>query len=334
MKTYITKVVLLLAILTSTVACKKNFPSDLDSFSLDMNFTTLVYQPFVGRTTEFAGNFNNGQSSLPLHFKLTNVRTYEGKEAPELLKLFPVKIWKSRYSGLEKSIAEIEAKREIVQRPLWEIEEHSGVLTMHDASNSTLLKTFPDSAYFFDIEVSNNGGRRYFRDLKLVPNKEQATIPYQSESSSAHPSLMLNMVGNLTNKFIRTQDVNVWFNRKGDGNSLTFKFLNPDLSLIPLNKFNLTDWDGLVHGFNKRFADDMTSVTYDLAFPVPLVRTIPTDYTTATGALAFSRFSFDRISSGNFKIVSALELEYAIFQEGDWEIVIYFNDEAPEFEND
>lgn len=310
------------AIILLGYGCKKNFPQDLTAFSLDMNFTSTEYQPVLGRTTVFTGNFNHGNSSLPLTFRISGVSTFDGKAAPELLKLFPVPIWKERYTGEETSLAEIRAKRDTVMRPLWEIGEHSGTFTMWGTANSNILKVFPDSGYFFDVEVSSPGGRRYFRELKLVPQREEA---YQGGI------FVHNLLGDSTRTSLMA-GVDVWFNRLGDGSSITFKMLDPDLNPISLNNFGNTQWDELVHGFNKRFAPDSSSVTYDVEYPMPLVSTIETKYTNE--GMASARFAFDRIGFGGLRSSYSLTFPFRIYERGDWEVIIYFNREAPLFTND
>lgn len=307
--------------------CKKNFPSDLDAFSLDMNFTETEFKPVLGRTTQYQDIFNAGESTLPLTFRISSVRTFEGKEAPELLKLFPVSIWKQPYTGNETSLAEIQAKRDTVMRPLWEIGEHAGNLTMHSASNSVVLKSFPDSGYYFDVEVSSNGGRRFFKNMHLSPLKEQPYAPYV-ENGALFP-FATNVLGDSTRTLITPM---VWFYKKGEGSSLSFKFLGPDLAPIKLSKFNETNWDKLVHGFNKTFSPDSTSVRYDVAYPVPLVPTLETSW--ATGGSATTNFVYSRIAFGGGREFGLVRFNFNIYEKGDWEIIFFFQDEKPLFDND
>lgn len=321
MRNRIVYIGILCTLLAVTYGCKKNFPQDLDAFSLDMNFTQQEYTPTLGRNTVYQGNFNAGESSLPLSFRISAVRTFDGKEAPELSKLFPVSIWKERYTGEEKSIEEIRAKRDTVMRPLWEIGERSGTFTMWSTANSNILKVAPDSGYVFDVEVASSGGRRYFRNLKLKPTREEA---YSSNF------FVYNLLGAETRNILF--GAQVWFNRVGEGNSITFKMLNPDLTPISMDKWNTTDWDNLVHGFNKRFSADKSSVTYDVEYPIPLVPTINTKYN--NGEQTSVLFTFDRIGFGGLRQQNSLAFPFSIHQPGAWEVVIYFSEEAPLFEND
>lgn len=317
-----------LAVVLLLSGCKKNFPSDLDAFSLDMNFTQTEFKPILGQTTQFQDIFNAGESTLPLSFRISAVRTFEGKEAPELLKLFPVSIWKQPYTGTEKSLAEIQAKRDTVMRPLWEIAQHSGNLTMHGTSNSTVLKSYPDSGYYFDVEVSSNGGSRFFKNMLLTPLKEQPYAPFV-ESGILRPTITMNLLGDSTRTPVQPQ---IWFYKKGEGSSLSFKFLGPDLQPIKLSRFNNTDWDRLVHGFNKTFDKDSTSVRYDVAYPIPLVPTLATEWT--SGGRASTSFTFTRIAFGGIREFSGVRFDFNIYEKGDWEIIFFFPDEAPLFDND
>ncbi|MGJ1447613.1 DUF5007 domain-containing protein [Sphingobacterium spiritivorum] len=328
---YINSIAIVILSAIVCIGCKKNFPEDLDAFSLDMNFTSTEYKPVLGRTTYFSGNFNPGQTTLPLTFRISAVRTHEGKAAPELQKLFPVSVWKDRYTGEETSLEQINAKRETVMRPLWEIGEHSGNFIMHSYANSNILKTFPDSGYLFDVEVSSNGGKRFFRDMKLMPEKERSYEPY-NDNGSVSPMFMTGVRGDSTRTLMAGSDIKVWFNKVGEGNSLTFKFLDPDLKPIKLSRFNTTKWEDLVHGFNMTFASDSSSVRYDVAYPIPLVPTIKTKYN--NGALAQCMFSYNRTAFGGMREISIIGMNYTILEKGDWEMIYYFSNEAPLFDND
>lgn len=303
------------------IGCKRNFPEDLSAFSLDMDFRIKEYRPILGRNTSYVQNFNEGNSSKPLTFRISSIRDVDGKIAYEFLKPFPVLSWKENYTGEEKSLAEINAKRDTLMRPLWEIGKHNGGFTMWEAARSNVVKSFPDSGYYFDVEVSSSGGRRYFKDLRLIPYPED---PY----SIGH--LGINLLGDSTRTVLR--GFKIWCNKVGEGNSITFKALDPQLKPISWAKFNKTDWEGLLHGFNRRFTKDSSAVTYDVAYPIPLVETIRTKY--VIGSLARSTFSYDRLVFGGLRVRSDLLLLYQIYEPGDWEIIIYFSDEAPLFTND
>lgn len=305
--------------------CVKDFvPSEKAAFSMDMAFTETELRPILGRNYNRVF-FNDDLSTRPLTFKIVNMRTFDGNPAPELLKPFPVEVWKASYTGLETSIEEINAKRETVNRPLWDIGLHSGAFTMWNVASSDFVRTEPDSCYVFDVEVSNSGGKRYFRDFKLKPQKE---IPAEVAFVE-----MMNVVGEVKRE--PNLATNFWLNRTGDGNTITFKFLDPQLKPIKLSKFNgmtTEDWKHLVHGFNPRFAPDSSSVTYDVAYPIPLVATARTRYN--DGGNAISSFKYNRVAFGGTRISSHIDVRYAVYQKGDWEIVFYFPEEAPLFDND
>ena len=90
-------------------AFKSFIPESIDALGDDVNYMVKEYTPTLGRKTiyENAANVSN-TSSLPLTFKLVNVRSVDGAPATELTDKFPVKVWKENYTGEETSIAEIE----------------------------------------------------------------------------------------------------------------------------------------------------------------------------------------------------------------------------------
>lgn len=314
-------------------SCDKNLPSDKDAFSLDMNFSSKEFTPILGRNTYYTGHFNGDNSARPLSFRITSFRTYDQKEAFELYKLFPVKVWTSAYTGLENSIEEIESKRKIEMRPLFEIGQHSGDFTMWSSANENILKVFPDSGYYFNVEVENNGGRKYFNDFRLIPRGEQPYAPF-SENGDVYPTIVANIIGEETEMPINPSNIKVWFHKVGPGNSLSFKFLDPDLNPIKLSKFNLVkDWRKLIHGFNMEMPSDSTYVKYEVAYPIPLSQTLATDYTTGDGESAVVMFSYRRIGRSGMSENAGLGLNFNIFQPGDWEIIFYFSEEAPKFDN-
>ena len=303
---------------------KEYVPTEVDSFSKDMNFVQKEFKPILGRAFS-VNTFNDDLSKRPLTFRIVNLRTFDDKPAPELTKPFPVLAWKRPYTGLEKSLEEINNKREIVMRPLWDIGLHSGIFTMWDNSSSDFILTEPDSCYIFDVEVSNSGGTKYFQNFKLKPQKEVPAL--------SGPGNFLNVIGDSTKTFIN--DAKYWLNRLGDGNSISFKFIDKDLKPIKLSKFNAMsqeDWKNLVHGFNMRFSSDSTTVTYDIAYPVPLVPTLDTRYN--TGTFASSEFKYNRLKFGGTRESSSIKIHYNIYQKGSWEVVTYFPSEAPKFDND
>lgn len=327
-------------LLIAVLSCQKMFlPSDLDAFSRDVQFSQLLYTPVLGRTTVFTNNFNDDFSTKPLTFRISDIRTSGGEPAPELLKPFPVQVWTGRYTGTERSIAEIEEKRKWEDHPLFEIREHSGEFIMWHAATSSIVNVMPDSGYVFDVEVSNSGGRKYFTGLQLQPYRERNYEPNNADpvtgnapSDILRPIGMADVVGDSTGIALSSNDIAIMFNRvSADGNSLTIKFLDPMNEPIDPSLFNLTDWERLVHGFNMQKTE--TYLKYDVAYPIPLVQ-IPTAYTNTQGTQAVVSFKYDRLGIGNTRVVSNIDFGFQIFQAGDWEMVVSFTNESPKFDND
>lgn len=337
-KKYTLVVVPLILLIGLLGACKKFLPTDRDTFNVEARFTQTVYMPVLGRTTLMSNNFDAQSSTLPLTFKIVNPRNSDGLIAPELIKPFDVLVWKKAYSGTEKSLAEIEGKRAIEKHPLFEIREHSGEFIMWAAANERILKSLPDSGYTFDVEVTNNGGRRYFNNMKLQPYKERSSEPNSKDpitgvdlNKQITPTAVIGIVGERTNTLLSPLDMNVYMKKVGEGNSLTFRFQDTVFNAINPNKFNLTNWKTLVHGFDMEKTD--TYVKYKVAYPIPLVN-IPTPYTTLDGRQATLSFAYERLGFGGIKEIAGFVFNFNIYQQGDWEIIFLFNRDNPRFENE
>ncbi len=317
-------------------SCKKNLPDERLSIANDSKYTQFLYQPVLGRNTLFSNVFQYGSSSRPLDFKIVNMRTYTNEAAPELTDKYPVLVWKKIYDGKEKSLAEIEDKRVIENHPLFEIRPHSGDFMMWAPANSNMIKAQPDSGYVFDVEMSNSGGRKYFQNLRLKPFKERSYEPSnldpitgQGTSISVNPSAV-NITGE-RGQPLSSRDVRVLFKKNGNGNSLTFKFIDSLSNPINPDKFATTDWANLVHGFN--MVKNQSQVRYDVAYPIPCT-SYPTKYTSSSGEQARIVFRFERLGFGGILQKHTLTFNFNIYEKGDWEMTFWFSGDKPKFGND
>ncbi|RKO71281.1 DUF5007 domain-containing protein [Sphingobacterium puteale] len=339
----IKQVVLFGFALFALTSCKKYIPTDQDSLGEDVVYNTTEFQPVLGRNTFYDNIVNIGQNtSQPLTFKIVNARDIDGQPTTLFDDKFPVKIWKEAYTGFEKSIAEIEAKRKIEYRPILEILEKSGNINFWgESGNSGFIKAQPDSGYVFDVELTNTGGRRYLRNFKLKPLRERpyepsiidpitglSPIPYTFITKMSS-----NMRGDRTDRAMFNSDIRVYFNKLENNvagtKTLTISFLDSLNNPIDPKKFSATKWEGLVHGFNHRFENN--KVVYDVAYPIPL-SAIATPYTNITGENAYIEFKFRRKGDFGFLEDNYFGLEFSIFEEGNWEIQFRFPYELPKFD--
>lgn len=317
--------------------CKKA-PEETNYLSPQAAFEAVdYYEPVLGRTFLRLTNFQANESSYPLEFILLNPRDADGKPAPELLAPVSVKEWVRDYNGLEASVAEIEAKRRTVQKPFFEVRRGSGDFIFWK-TDSNRIRTYPDPGYLFDIRVQNAGNARIFENMKLRPLKEMPYEPYEYDARtrlrktetrisatgvnytapySIHPELENVLVARDTT--MNDSLTAVRFRRTGDGNSLTFIFLDQDSLLINPAKFNITRWDELVHGFNKVATKD--SVRYEVAYPIPLT-SFDTKY--AKSGRANLVFGYSRMAAGNRKVDARFRLSFSIYEPGDWQIIFRF----------
>ncbi|WP_300601666.1 DUF5007 domain-containing protein [Niabella sp.] len=322
---------------------KGYLPQKRDNIGEDAIFNQQLFQPVLGRTTQFGGIFQPGSTTFPAQFKIVNVRSAaSGQAAPELTTLYPVSVWTKAYTGNETSVGEIESKKSIQYRPVLEVGASSGDITMWSMGSSSFIRAFPDSGYVFDIEVSNTGGRRYFTGFKLQPLRERSFEPSnlddvtgQPLTNGIHPNSVLNIIGDSTNLPLTPSDVDVFIRKVNDGtnakNKLTFRFFDKGYNPINPDKFGATNWPGLVHGFN--MTKTATSVSYDVSYPLPAIK-MPTKYTTNIGDMTHTVFSYNRLDAFGMLSPASLYLDFAIYENANWEVVVVFTKDNPRFRNE
>ena len=64
-------IALLFSCVLLSISCvDKYLPDSLDAFDRDVNFTTKLYRPQLGKNTLMSDNFSSGNSTLPLTFEI------------------------------------------------------------------------------------------------------------------------------------------------------------------------------------------------------------------------------------------------------------------------
>ncbi|WP_316794136.1 DUF5007 domain-containing protein [Pedobacter frigoris] len=329
-----------------TVSCKKA-PAEKDYLSDKATFATVaIYEPILGRTILQKTSFNADGSSYPLTFSLQNVRHNDGTPAPEMNQTSESLEWTGLYTGLEKSLKEIEDKRKVVNKPFFEIRPGSGDFIFHKSS-SQIITPYPNQGYLFDIKITNNGNERVIPNFRLRPIQEIPYEPFEYDSytrarktetriranGATYTTAFINHAA-MTNVYV-TKDTlmndslnRVYFRKIGDGNSLTFKFFDQDSVVINPAKFNITKWDELIHGFNLTKTD--TEVTYNVAYPIPLTD-LDTKY--AKSGKARINIGYTRKGFNEMRIDANLLLNFGIYEKGDWVIIFKFK-RTPRFQNE
>ncbi|MGK6351267.1 DUF5007 domain-containing protein [Parapedobacter sp. DT-150] len=343
-------------------SCKKvlDLPEEKEYLSENINYGSQVFEPIIGRTN-LMGTFNSDNSSLPLKFEIVNARYGDGRPVTDLFQMRPTYVWIDAYDGDEQSLEEIEAKRQIEERPLFEIRE-SGQLILWASSTNELIEPRPtDSSTlvqdvrFFDIKVSNTGGEMYLRDFQLIPWREQPYFPFTDtnpytggpapdpadprnpdKQNYIRPRLN-NVVGANSNRNLESndniKDVVVYIRpfEGGNGHNLRLKFMAPDSTFMNPDVFNETQWSELVHGFNIVKTEEY--VQYDVAYPIPLVN-IVTRYTNSNGGSASVDIEYSRRGFSGILTYASFGLDFNIYRPGDWEIVFHFRNQLPKFEDE
>lgn len=333
---------LVVSLLVLQSSCTDRLPDRLTAFGDDVNYTITQFNPYLGRNTFFQNIVNIGEATeQPLDFNIVSVRNSYGEEVDDLTTPYPVKVWVEEYSGTETSLEEIENKRKIEYRPALEILRRSGNINFWGVDKGNVVTSAPDFGYSFDVEISSPGGRRYVRDLRVQPYIERSYEPsiYNPEvglslDGYSLPTIMTNIRGERDESFIFGFDVQVYINKDirntNPGSTLSFSFVDSLNNYIDPRKFDETDFVNLVHGFDHRFEDN--KLVYDVAFPMPMTSRI-TRYTNEDGSRARANFLYTRMNEFNVLETAALGMDFAIFEEGHWEIQFRFRGQSPKFDD-
>lgn len=337
-----------------------DLPEEREYLSKNINYGTQLLEPVIGRTN-LMGIFNSDDSSLPLTFEIVNARYGDGRPVTDLFQVRPTYVWIDAYDGYEKSLEEIEAKRRLEDRPLFEVRE-SGQFILWGSSTNDLIEPRPtDSSNlvqdirFFDLKVSNSGGTVYLRDFQLIPWREQPYYPYTDTNpytgepapdpaDPANPDKqdyirprLDKVIGANSNKPLQSndnvKDVVVYIRpfEGGNGHNLRLKFMRPDGTFMNPDEFNETKWNQLIHGFN--IVKTTEYVQYDVAYPIPLVN-VATPYTNGNGSSASIDIEYSRRGFGGVREYASFGLDFNIYRAGNWEIIFHFRNELPKFEDE
>lgn len=363
MKGYLNNKILvgMVAITLAMASCDDmyNLPADKDFISENLTYSTKILEPTLGRTTVY-NPLNADNSTRPMTFEIINPRYGDGRPVSDFLQSAQIYEWIEEYTGEETSLQEIEAKRRLVQRPIFEVDEGGRFIMWASGNNEnieprpmdTLLKT--QDIRFFDLKISNTGGVRYIRDFQLIPWREIPYLPSTDinpytggvapdpispkdprKRAYIVPNRLSNVIGQNTNVPLVNnndkKDVVVYIRpfEGGNGQKLRFVFLDPAGNPINPAEFNETRWDELIHGFNRNSTDEY--VEYDVAYPIPLM-SINTPY--SSGDRARVNFSYSRVGWGGTRTTGTIGLDFKIFRKGDWEIVFHFRNDSPKFDNE
>lgn len=365
--------VLLLAVMSFS-GCKKlyDLPDEKDYLSPRADYRTKVFDWRLGRTRVHQGVFDPDGSNFPMTFEIRNPRFGDGRDASDMFALQPTLVWTGEYSGEEKSLAEIEAKRKIENRPMLEIRGNGDILMWNTATRNIITpldssqNRLSQDYRLFDVKITNSGGSKIIKDLRVDPVIE---IPYWPDEDYnnitgkprtinvnsrelAYNTASLSNVRGPDNQFIANNTnepsrglMRVYirrFTNDLNGNRLRIKILNKDSVAIDPIFFNETKWLEQVHGFNEAgtalgFVRTPEHIEYRVAYPIPLAR-IPSRYTTGgksgSGEFAQIDLMYSRVGFGGRRETGRIFRDFKIYEKGDWEIVFHFKFVNPRFEND
>ncbi|RFS25076.1 DUF5007 domain-containing protein [Chitinophaga silvatica] len=322
---------------------KQLLPGEKPYFNKDCNFSKSDFIVYPDRINSFISIFNPANSTQPMKVEITNATHEDGSPAPELFTQVDAAQWKDYYSGLEKSVAEIEAKRTTAKRPAFDVRATSGDIVYWPVDTAVVKP----GNYVFDVVVSNDGGKKTFQKFKLHVRRPRPYEPWyfddvtgertKNGSNYNYPRPSLNNVQDDQNNNLKDEDAVIWYRWKSSAtNTFSIKMFNKDSLPISLSKMNKTTWDSLKYfsvianlnvpiSFNRRFSEDSTVVTYDRTNPYPIMADL-------FGERSGITLAFERRFQGQ-RSISNIYVPLAFFRAGAWDVIVKFNKNI-RFEND
>jgi hypothetical protein len=114
-----------------------DLPEDKDFISDNLTFSTKIIEPTLGRTSVFTP-LNVDNSTLPMTFEIINPRFGDGRPATDFLQIASTYEWIAEYDGEETSLEEIESKRRLVDKPMFEVDA-GGRFILYGSSSNELI---------------------------------------------------------------------------------------------------------------------------------------------------------------------------------------------------
>lgn len=315
---------------------KETLPEERDYMSKDMNFKKETFVANLGRMNVFVDIFNADYSTQPLNFELRSPRIDSKTPAPILLEQVDTRQWKTYYTGTETSIAEIEAKRITVRRPILDLNTQNGQLVVWPVDSNKVRY----GRYYFDVMVKNGAGERLFPGLMLDFRRPRPYEPYEYDDLTGirkadnaggiiRPSFISGHL-DAQGREIKVENVQVYFVKTGNAaNKLSFKFVDKDSVAFPISTFNIQRWDSLYYfskmtdrdvkfGFNRVIPKDSMKVTYDITNPFPVLAEA-----FAGDEMAEYSFTYSRVSYGR-RVIGKIGMKFSIHEPGEWTVVFRY----------
>ncbi|WP_109693947.1 DUF5007 domain-containing protein [Chitinophaga deserti] len=285
------------------VSCDKD---DSDGFlSPALKYTNPSIKVAVGASLIQSGAMVTDESTKPLTFSIAAIRTADGKIADKVMNYkVDTYWWKAEYTTKEKTVEELDAKREKKNRPAIDINPDNGNIVIYPEASDSLQLT--KGIYTIDVKVKNSGGERVIE--KALTIEVSYAPPYSYR--------LRGIDGKLTGidvKFERTAPVGnkiLVYTLKKDGTAIDPKELEGyDYSTTP-GVPDLKDWHNLGLNNPTKYTEHPDHLELEIAgYPLPFV----------SGAVL-------RIDMYNNGSVNGAYFNYwfdmAILKEGVWKVTI------------
>jgi len=292
---------LLLSVLLIT-SCKKE---NQDGFlSPAIKYPNTSINASVGSGLIQSGAMSTDESTKPLEFSIEAIYNADGTLATKVMNYkVDTYFWKDEYTSKEKTNAELDAKRTLVNRPAIDINPENGNILIYPEATDSLQLT--KGKYTIDVKVKNKSEERIIKGAITI--NVTYSLPYYYRFSGVD--------GKLTG-------IDVTFRRlQNTGNKITVYTLNNAGVPIDPKKLlgydygtaalpDLKDWHNLGLSNPTKYTEFPDRLELEIAgFPLPFV---------AGQVLTVDMYNNGDVNGAYFNYWFTM----AIFKEGVWEVTI------------
>lgn len=295
--------ILWLAVTLFAISCTKD---SSDGFlSPALKYTNPSIKVAVGASLIQSGAMVTDESTKPLEFTIDGIYTEDGKRADKVLGYkVDTYFWQAEYTGKEKTVQELDTKRQKVNRPAIDINPENGNIVIYPEATDTLLLT--KGKYTIDVKVKNSSGERVIKAALTID--VSYALPYTYRFSGIDGKL--TGIDVTFERQVNTGNKILVYVLKKDGSAVDPKLLfGYDYSSTP-GVTDLKDWHNLGLNNPTKYTEFPDHLELEIAgFPLPFV---------AGQVLRIDMYNNGEINGDYFNYW----FDMSILKEGIWKVTI------------
>jgi hypothetical protein len=176
-------------------------------------------------------------STLPLRVKLLSVRNKAtGEEANELMQDYETTVYRSQISKFDTTFELVQAKLEKKMWPVFNVNEVGGQLQF-----SPETVNVPPGEYTFDVEISNDSGKKIIKDICTIRVFEGNPVPAVGGQLLAYKQILNDDEEEIIVTDYPPYSIQTTY-EDSEENIINFRFVDKDGDMIDPVKFGFREF--------------------------------------------------------------------------------------------